>query len=132
MSGVTSAAPMVRVLAAAMVAAAVVSSASAAPRFTGRDVAFVTVYGHGTVRSVPRGIHCPAVCRAIFVRGTHLRLVAKAAAGWRFVRFRSKWCSGAPRGCSFDLVSPHDCIGGACPVGAFGVRAAFVRRRGAG
>ena len=113
-----------QVLIAATVACVVVSSSSA---FNQRDVAFVTLIGHGTVTSLPRGIDCPRTCRGVFVRGTHLRLSARAAAGWRFVRFSSKWCNGATRSCVFDLVSPHDCIGGACPVGAFGVRAVFVR-----
>jgi hypothetical protein len=103
------------------------SLASANPHYTFRDVAFVTVVGHGSVRSVPRGIRCPDACRAVFLRGTHLRLVAQAAPGWRFVAFRSKWCVGAPGACAFDLTSPHACDGGACPLGAFGVRAIFAR-----
>lgn len=111
-------------VAAAAVAAALATGSTA---FEHRDVAFVTLVGHGTVSSLPRGIDCPQTCRGIFVRGTHLRLSATAAPGWRFAGFTSKWCNGATTPCAFDLVSPHDCIGGACPVGAFGVRALFVR-----
>jgi hypothetical protein len=114
-----------RVLLAAVVAGALASASGA---FDQRDVAFVTIVGHGSVKSLPAGIDCPKKsCRGIFVRGTHLRLVAVAAAGWRFTGFRSKWCNAGGKNCVFDLVSPHDCIGGACPVGAFGVRAIFVR-----
>ena len=113
-----------RLLAVAAVAGIFATGSSA---FTQRDVAFVTLVGHGIVTSRPAGIDCPKSCRAIFVRGTHLRLAARAASGWRFVRFDSKWCNKAGAHCVFDLVSPHDCIGGACPVGAFGVRATFVR-----
>lgn len=120
-----------RSAAACLVAAAVLapssSFASPPPNHSFHDVAFVTVIGHGSVRSVPRGISCPGACRAVFLRGTHLRLVAHAASGWRFVAFRSKWCSGAPRSCAFDLVSPHDCDAGMCPLGAFGVRVIFAR-----
>ena len=102
-------------------------TAASPPHYTFRDVALVTVTGHGTVRSTPRGLDCPRTCRWLFVRGTHLRLRASAAPGWRFAGFTSKWCNGGGPRCVFDLVSPHDCIGGACPIGAFGVRARFVR-----
>jgi len=92
------------------------------------DVAFVTVIGHGSVRTEPRGISCPSVCRALFLRGAHVRFLAHAAAGWRFVGFRSEWCGGGTRSrCAFDLVSQHECVGGNCPVGAYGVRAIFGR-----
>jgi hypothetical protein len=101
------------------------SAASTSPAYVYRYVAFTTVTGHGTVRSVPSGISCPKTCRALFVRGTHLRLIATAAAGWSFTGFDGTWCKGTR--CAFDLVSPHDCVGGACPLGAFGVRVAFVR-----
>jgi hypothetical protein len=48
--------------------------------------------------------------------------------GWQFSGFRSRWCgTGLRRTCGMDLVSPHDCDGGMCPLGAFGVRAIFVR-----
>jgi hypothetical protein len=80
------------------VAAAFLASsalASPSPHYPQRDVAFVTMNGHGTVTSTPRGINCPRNCRGI---------------------------------CGFDLVSPHDCSGGACPLGAYGVRVLFVRR----
>ena len=112
-----------QVLLAVAIACVLAGSSGA---FTQRDVAFVTLTGHGTVTSLPQGIDCPKTCRGIFVRGTHLRLVARAAPGWRFAGFASKWCNGSTTRCVFDLVSPHDCIGGACPVGAFGVRARFV------
>ena len=102
--------------------------ASAPPRYVFRYMAFVTMNGQGTVTSVPKGIACPRQCRSAWVRGTHLRLVAKPAAGWRLASFTSKWCKSADGVCAFDLVSPHDCVGGACPVGAFGVQVSFVRR----
>ncbi|MGZ4339840.1 MAG: hypothetical protein ACXVQ3_07270 [Gaiellaceae bacterium] len=105
----------------------VAAPSASPPHYTFRDVALVTVTGHGAVRSTPRGINCPRTCRWLFVRGTHLRLRAIPAQGWRFAGFTSKWCNGPRSSCVFDLVSPHDCIGGACPVGAFGVRALFVR-----
>ena len=105
------------------------SFASPSPHYVFRDVAFVTLVGRGSVRTVPTGIRCPGACRASFVRGTHLRFVPAAAPGWRFVAFRSKWCgTGSLPRCAFDLVSPHECDGGACPVGAFGVRVLFVRK----
>jgi hypothetical protein len=103
------------------------SAASPPPTYVFRDVAFVTVIGHGSVKSTPRGIHCPGVCRATYVRGTHMSFKAAAAPGWRFRYFSSTWCGGHRRTCAFDLVSSHDCVGGACPLGAYGVRAVFVR-----
>jgi hypothetical protein len=103
------------------------STASPPPTYVFRDVAFVTVIGHGSVRSTPRGIHCPGACRATYVRGTHVSFKASASPGWRFLYFSSTWCGGHRVKCAFDLVSSHDCVGGACPVGAFGVRAVFVR-----
>jgi hypothetical protein len=120
---------LVALLAACFAALAVSSASASPPQYVYRDVALVTVFGHGSVRSLPHGIACPQRCRALFVRGTHLRLYARAAAGWRFVGFSSKWCSGGRLrpSCAFDLVSPHDCVGGACPIGAFGVRARVVR-----
>jgi hypothetical protein len=111
----------------AVLAAAAAPSGSTA--YVYRDVAFVTITGHGVVRSLPHGIDCPRTCRALFLRGTHVRFVAAPASGWKLVGFRSKWCgTGTLKTCGFDLVSPHDCVGGACPLGAFGVRAAFVRK----
>jgi hypothetical protein len=106
----------------------VAAPAASPPHYVFRDVAFVTITGHGSVRSVPRGIVCPRTCRVLFPRGTHLRLRAAAAPGWRFTGFTAKGCSGSSPTCAFDLVTSHDCIGGACPTGAFGVRARFVRR----
>lgn len=117
-----------KALFAVLVAGWLVASPSAAPpHYTFRDVAFVTIVGHGSVRSVPRGIDCPRTCRVLFPRGTHLRLRAAAASGWRFAGFTGKGCRAASTSCAIDLVSSHDCIGGACPTGAFGVRARFVR-----
>lgn len=112
---------------AVLAGVSVSASAASPPHYVFRDVALVTITGHGAVRSSPRGIACPQACRGLFVRGTHLQLRATAAPGWRFAGFTSKWCNGPGATCVFDLVSPHDCIGGACPVGAFGVRARFVR-----
>jgi hypothetical protein len=103
------------------------AGASPPPTYVFRYVAFVTLTGHGTVKSVPKGIDCPRACRGVYVRGTHIRLLAAPAAGWRFAGFSSRWCTGPKGTCSVDLVSPHDCVGGACPIGAFGVRALFVR-----
>ena len=105
----------------------VAASSASPPRYVYRDVALVDVRGHGTVVSKPRGIACPHTCRALFVRGTHLRLRAVAAPGWRFTGFKSSFCNGARTICVFDMVSSHDCVGGACPTGVFGVRARFVR-----
>ena len=112
-----------------VVAVGVVASAALAspPRYVYRDMAFVTQTGHGTVTSMPRGVSCPRRCRGVFLRGTHVVLTAKAAAGWRLASFTSKWCKVRNGACGFDLVSPHDCSGGACPTGAFGVRVTFVR-----
>jgi hypothetical protein len=116
-------------LLAALVAAVLVTAASASPpHYVYRDVAFVTLTGHGTVTSAPRGIACPRMCRGVWVRGTHVVLTARPAAGWRLASFRSLWCKAVRGVCQFDLVSPHDCAGGACPVGAYGVRVTFSRR----
>ena len=107
---------------------AVASTAVAAPpTYVYRYMAFVTMNGHGTVTSVPKGIACPKECRSAWIRGTHLRLVAKPAPGWRLASFTSRWCKSVGGVCAFDLVSPHDCVGGACPVGAFGVQVRFVK-----
>jgi hypothetical protein len=120
-----------RLLVLLAIACATVASAALAspPRYVYRDVAFVTLSGHGTVSSSPRGIDCPRRCRSIFLRGTHVVLRARPAAGWRLASFTSKWCKSRNGVCGFDLVSPHDCVG-ACPVGAFGVRVDFVAKRG--
>ncbi len=116
-------------LLALAVAGVLASAAAATPTPTHNYVAFVAIHGHGSVRSTPKGIHCPGVCRALFPRGTHLNLRAAPARGWKLARFSGAGsCSG--RHCGVDLVSTHDCIGGACPVGAFGVTARFVRRSG--
>jgi len=110
-----------------LVGLAAAASASP-PRYVYRDMAFVTQTGHGSVTSSPRGIACPRVCRGIWVRGTHVVLTARPAAGWRLLSFKSMWCKAVRGVCQFDLVSPHDCAGGACPVGAYGVRVAFARK----
>ena len=116
-----------RLVAAAAAACVLVSSSQAAPpQYVQHFVAFVTIYGHGSVRSVPKGIDCPKVCRARYLENAHLELVATPAKGWRFVRFGG-YCSGRTRSCGFDLTSPHDCFGPLCPIGAFGTRAYFVR-----
>lgn len=93
-----------------------------------RDVAFVTMAGHGTVTSTPRGVNCPKRCRGVFVRGTHVVLKATPAPGWKLASFTSRWCKVRNGACGFDLVSNHECDSGACPLGAFGVRVDFVRR----
>ena len=113
-----------------VVATATLASAALAappPRYVYRDVAFVTQFGHGTVTSSPRGISCPRRCRAVYVRGTHVVLRARPAPGWRLASFKSLWCKSRNGVCAFDLVSSHECSGGACPLGSFGVRVNFVR-----
>lgn len=120
-------------LLAALAVAAVLAALQASPAAQSagfRDVVFVTIYGHGTVTSSPSGIHCPWACRAIFIRGTHVKIVAKPARGWMLGRVSGS-CETGRRGCGFDLVSSHDCVGGACPTGAFGVTVQFVWRHGA-
>ncbi len=99
----------------------------AGSRFRERRVVFVTIAGLGSVTSTPKGIACPKSCRsAAFFKSEHVSLVARAAAGWRFVRWGG-WCTGTRRTCSFDLIDSHDCAGGMCPVGAFGLRVTFAR-----
>ena len=112
---------------AALVGAFVSTSSASPPRYVYRDVALVAIAGHGRVVSKPRGIDCPGTCRTLFVRGTHLRLRALPAPGWRFAGFKSGLCNDAHAACVFDMVSSHDCSGGACPTGVFGVHARFVR-----
>ena len=117
-----------KVVAVAVIAGLFVAgSAASPPKYVYRDVALIAVTGHGTVTSKPHGIDCPGTCRTLFVRGTHLSLHAVAAPGWRFTGFKSTFCNGAHATCVFDMVSSHDCVGGACPTGVFGVRAHFVR-----
>lgn len=117
-----------KVLVVVVAACFVVAGSSASPpKYVYRDVALVAITGHGTVTSKPHGISCPAKCRTLFVRGTHLSLRAVAAPGWRFTGFKSTFCNGGRATCVFDMVSSHDCVGGACPTGVFGVRARFVR-----
>ena len=117
-----------KLLVVAVVACFFVAGSSASPpKYVYRDVALVAITGHGTVTSKPHGINCPSKCRTLFVRGTHLSLRAVAAPGWRFTGFKSTFCNGAHATCVFDMVSSHDCVGGACPTGVFGIRARFVR-----
>jgi hypothetical protein len=122
---VTVVARLVAVLAIALVVAA--PAAGSRPHYVYYDVAFVTLIGKGSVTTTPHAMHCPGVCRVRFVRGTHVVLHAVAAKGWRFTGFSSKWCGERTPRCGFDLVSTHDCSGGPCPLGSFGVRVNFVR-----
>lgn len=115
------------VLAIAAVTASV-ALASDPRHYVYRDVAFVSITGHGTVTSKPHGLNCPRHCRAIFVRGTHIVLRATPASGWKLASFASRYCTATNGKCEFDLVSPHDCDHGACPIGAFGSIVHFVRR----
>jgi len=122
-----------RALLAAVLAAAALAStalASPPPGYVQHFIVFITANGHGTVTSTPKGIACPPRCRVSFVHDTHIVLRATAAPGWRLATFGSRWCAGHDGRCAFDLVSPHDCPGGLCPIGAFGVRVAFVREGG--
>ena len=112
---------------AALACLFVAGSFASPPKYVYRDVALVAITGHGKVTSKPLGVNCPSKCRVLFVRGTHLSLHAVAAPGWRFTGFKSTFCNGARVTCVFDMVSSHDCVGGACPTGVFGVRARFVR-----
>ena len=53
-----------RVLVVAVLVGVFVAASSASPpRYVYRDVALVTVTGHGSVVSKPRGINCPGKCR---------------------------------------------------------------------
>jgi hypothetical protein len=117
-----------KVIAAGTLACALAgASPASSPRYVYRDVALIAVSGKGTIVSRPHGIACPGACRALFVRGTRLRLRAVPAPGWRFTGFRSSFCNGAGSTCVFDMVSSHDCVGGACPTGVFAFRVRFVR-----
>jgi hypothetical protein len=89
----------------------------------------VTVSGQGAVTSLPRGIACPGTCRAFFPKDSRVRLVARPAAGWRLARWGGPFCSGLTKGsCAFNLTTDHDCAGGLCKVGSFGMRVRFVQR----
>jgi hypothetical protein len=107
------------------VAGALAVPSSAAPQGL-IEVAFVAMHGQGVVTSTPRGIQCPGKCRAIFKKNSHVTLHATASGGWVFDHFEGS-CASTTNTCGMDLVSPHDCVGGACPIGAFGVRAFFAR-----
>jgi hypothetical protein len=93
---------------------------------TANGVVFLTIAGQGTVTSVPRGISCPKTCRVAFGKDALVRLVAHPSAGWSFGQWAGS-CEGTDGSCSFSLTSPHDCAGGLCTIGAFGVRVTFVR-----
>jgi streptogramin lyase len=66
-----------------------------------KPVLRVSVVGHGTVTSRPRGISCPGRCRARFARGTRIRLVPHPAVGWKLSRFAGA-CSST-RACAVTL-----------------------------
>ena len=106
---------------------AVTAAAAAPPRYVQHDVVFVTMNGQGTVSTSPKGVTCPKVCRALFVRGTNVSVVAQPAPGWKLEYFTSNWCKASNGVCQFVLTSPHDCDSGACPLGAFGLQVEFVR-----
>jgi hypothetical protein len=119
----------VRLVAVVLLAGILAGASTAAPPGAAkRFVAFVTITGEGKVWSFPQGIACPRTCRSQWAQGTRIRLVATAAPGWKFLGFSSQWCPQARWSCRVYLVSPHDCDTGMCPIGAFGVRAAFARR----
>ncbi|HZP71756.1 MAG TPA: hypothetical protein VFA97_00105 [Gaiellaceae bacterium] len=112
---------------AAVVACVTVGGSSAHSSFIIRRVVFVAISGQGRVTSVPKGISCPGTCRSrAFFKDETVRLVAHPSPGWTLARW-SGWCRGTNRSCTFALTDSHDCAGGACPVGAFGERIAFVR-----
>jgi Divergent InlB B-repeat domain len=120
-----------RALAASLVGVVALSASAAAarPAFRERRVVFVTLAGHGSVSSTPRGIACPATCRsAAFYKSEVVRLTATPAQGWRLARWSSSWCTAKGPMCVLTLTDSHDCAHGACPIGAFGVRVTFVRR----
>jgi hypothetical protein len=102
------------------------SSQAAPPRYVQHFMAFVTLYGKGRVESVPKGINCPGTCRALFLENSHLQLNAVPAPGWQLEKY-SGYCTATTASCGFDLVSPHDCYGPLCPIGAFGTRVFFVK-----
>lgn len=117
-----------RVAAVAAVACTLISSSQASPppAYAQHFMAFITLYGQGTVISTPKGIDCPRVCRALFVKRSHLQFTAVPAPGWRVEDF-SGYCTSTTADCGFDLISPHDCDGAVCSIGAFGTRVFFVR-----
>lgn len=113
--------------AAVLLASLVVTAATASPpRYVQHDVVFVTMHGQGTVSTLPRGLSCPKVCRARFVRGTHVQVIARPAAGWKLAYLTSSWCTASAGVCQFDLEPEHDCDSGACPIGSYGLQVAFV------
>ena len=126
MRSVTIARPLlVAAIASALIAAHASTARSGLPGPVGR-VVLVSISGQGAVTSTPRGISCPTTCRAFFVKDALVRLLAHPAAGWRLARWGGS-CVGRGRSCAFNLTTSHDCSGGLCRVGAFGVRVAFIR-----
>ena len=105
-----------------LVCAAAASPSSATPR----RVLFLTLSGHGTVTSVPRGVACPKKCRVFFNKDQLVRLVSHPAAGWMLEDWAGS-CTGRTSVCAFNLTSSHDCAGPMCQIGAFGVRVTFAR-----
>ena len=117
-----------RVAAVAAVACTLISTSQAAPpRYVQHAVAFVTIFGKGHITRTPKGIDCPPTCRAVYLENAHVELHASPAAGWTFVKFGG-YCAGKKTTCGENLISPHDCPGPLCPVGAFGSRAYFVKK----
>ncbi len=117
---------LVVVLASALASVAASTGRSGLPSGPVGRVVLVAIDGKGAVSSKPRGISCPRTCRAFFVKDQFVRLVAHPAAGWRLARWSGS-CVGRRASCAFNLTTSHDCSGGLCRVGAFGVRVSFVR-----
>jgi hypothetical protein len=125
---VTKLAPLV--VLAAVFAGVAVAGSSARPSAAIPRVVFVAISGQGRVTSVPKGISCPRSCRSrAFFKDQIVRLVAHPAPGWVLAKWSGS-CTGRATSCTFELVDSHDCARGACPVGAYGERIAFVKRSG--
>jgi hypothetical protein len=116
---------LVLAVASAFASLSASTARSGLPGPVGR-VVLVAITGKGAVSSAPKGISCPTTCRAFFLKDARVRLVAHAAPGWRLSRWGGS-CVGRGRSCAFNLTTSHDCSGGLCRVGAFGVRVSFVR-----
>jgi Divergent InlB B-repeat domain len=73
---------------------------------TFRDAARVTVRrsGLGSVSSAPGGISCGRTCSAVFFAGQTVTLRARAASGWRFVRWTGA-CRSARTTCTLRAVA---------------------------
>ena len=113
---------------AVLVGMFVAASSASPPRYVYRDVALVAVTGHGygreqaarnqLSRQMPNALrprHPPEPACSRCSRLAVHRLQEHASVTVRHAT------------CVFDMVSSHDCVGGACPTGVFGVRARFVR-----